>query len=236
MLIGADASQLEWRTILELSQDQIGIAEVLNGEDTHSLNQVAFNLPSRLISKIYLFRTIFRGTGYSFSVDPNFMHVSSDAAYWDNVNKLFYEKYEGIDNCHNDWKIQVFNGEPIVGPLGRFWKIEPFNQYGKINWSVFTNYPVQGTGADVMALARVSFKNKLRKAGLSNVVLLVSSVHDSIVVDAPSQYLHDVAKLFFETFKDLQANIKKVFDYDWKVPLACEVKYGPNMKSMEKYV
>jgi hypothetical protein len=46
----------EWRTILELSRDPVGIQEVMNKEDTHALNQVAFSLPSRLISKIYLFR------------------------------------------------------------------------------------------------------------------------------------------------------------------------------------
>lgn len=56
MLIQADASQLEFRVAVELSQDQVGIKEILEGQDTHSLNQAAFNLPSRLISKIYLFR------------------------------------------------------------------------------------------------------------------------------------------------------------------------------------
>lgn len=234
MLIQADASGLEWRVLLELAQDQIGISEIVNGENTHSLNQAAFNLPSRLISKKYLFRTIFRGSGYSFANDPDFMHVSSDPGYWDNVNKLFYEKYFTIDECHNKWKELVFNGQPIVGPLGREWSINPFNKYGKINWTVFTNYPVQGTGADVMALARVSFFRRLQKLNLKE-ILLISSVHDSIVVDAPACHLDLVAKLFFEVFADLQVNIYKLFQYEWKTPLTCEVKYGMNMKEMVKY-
>ena len=184
-----DAQQLEWRCIVELSQDQTALQEILNGEDTHSLNQKAFQLPSRLIAKTYLFRTIFRGSGYSFSIDPNFIHVSDSSTYWDNVNTLFFKKYYGIDECHNKWKDLVMNGEAIQGPLGRFWKIEPFNKWGKINWTQFTNYPVQGTGADVMSLARISFWNKLVKQELQNSVKIVSSVHDSIVVDAPSKYL-----------------------------------------------
>ena len=234
MLIQCDASQLEWRTLLELSQDPVGINEVLNGEDTHSLNQEAFKLPSRLIAKIYLFRTIFRGTGYSFSVDPDFMHVSTDPAYWDNVNELFYKKYEGVNDCHYKWKEQVFNGLSITGPLGRFWHIEPFNQYGKINWTIFTNYPVQGTGADIMAIARVSFFKRLKKDGLSGLILPISSVHDSIVVDSPKSELSTVANLFYEVFADIPKNIEKVFGYKWVVPLACEVKCGPNMKDMVK--
>jgi len=152
MLISCDASQLEWRTVVELSQDQTALQEILNGEDTHSLNQKAFELPSRLIAKIYLFRTIFRGSGYSFSIDPDFIHVSNSPLYWDNVNKLFYEKYDGINDLHYKWKDMVLEGKAIGGPLGRFWKIEPFNKWGKINWTQFTNYPVQGTGADSLRL------------------------------------------------------------------------------------
>jgi DNA polymerase I-like protein with 3'-5' exonuclease and polymerase domains len=30
-------------------------------------------------------------------------------------------------------------------------------------------------------------------------------------------------------------NIKTIFGYDWKVPMACESKYGPNMKEMQKF-
>lgn len=236
MLIQCDASQLEWRAALELSQDSVGIQEILNGEDTHSLNEKAFQLPSRLIAKIYLFRTIFRGTGYSFSVDNDFMHVSSDPAYWDDVNTKFYAKYRGLDKKHHDWKTELENTGRIVGPFGRFWIVPVINKYGKLNWTQWTNYPVQGTGADIMALARVSFKNKLFKQSWSHLVKLVSSVHDSLVVDAPSELLEPIAALFYETFKDLQANIKKIFDYEWKVPLACEVKFGPNMKDMMNHV
>lgn len=146
MLISVDAKQLEWRTILELSRDATGIKEVLEGQDTHALNQKAFELPSRLIAKIYLFRTIFRGTGYSFSVDPDFAHVSSDASYWDGINVKFYKKYKGIDECHYKWKELCEQGKPIVSPLGREWDVPLLNSYGKINWTQFTNYPVKSSG------------------------------------------------------------------------------------------
>ena len=56
MLIQVDAAQLEWRVAVELSKDPIGLQEILNKEDTHSKNQLALQLPSRLIAKIFLFR------------------------------------------------------------------------------------------------------------------------------------------------------------------------------------
>jgi DNA polymerase I-like protein with 3'-5' exonuclease and polymerase domains len=166
MIIQCDASQLEWRVSLELSGDETGLQEVLNGADTHDLNRVAFSLPSRLISKIYLFRTIFRGSGWSFANDPDFMHVSTSPKYWDDVNEKFYSKYSGLDRCHKQWANLVVNGKPIQGPLGRYWPISMGrgnNGELKIPWTVLTNYPVQGTGADVMMIARISFANRLRK-------------------------------------------------------------------------
>lgn len=237
MLIQVDASQLEWRVALELSHDWVGINEIKEGQDTHSNNEKAFELPSRLIAKIYLFRTIFRGSGWSFANDPDFMHVSSSPTYWDEVNEKFYKKYNLLDKKHKEWAELVVAGEPLVGPLGRFWPIsmgrDKRNQLF-IPWTLLTNYPVQGTAADVMSVARVSFANRLKKLSHLHLVRLISSVHDSIVVDAPVEHLQEVTNLFFQVFDDLQGNIKKLFGYDWVTPLGCEVKYGPNMKQMTK--
>ena len=226
--------QLEWRVAVELAKDYVAINEILNKEDTHSKNQIAFDLPSRLIAKIYLFRTIFRGSGWSFANDPDFMHVSSSPKYWDQVNEKFYKKYFALDAKHKEWANLVTHGENIVGPLGRFWPIRMgYDKHGElyIPWTILTNYPVQGTAADIMTIARISLKQKLLKNSLKD-VLLVSSVHDSIVVDAPATRLQLIAELFHETFQSLIPNIKNIFGYDWETPLACEVKYGKDMKNM----
>lgn len=232
MYLQVDASQLEWRVALELSQDSVGIAEILEKQDVHSLNQRAFSLPSRLISKTYLFRTIFRGSGWSFANDPNFMHVSSNPDYWDGVNEKFYSKYSGLNRCHYAWKDRVLNKQPIVSPLGREWLITYDGI--KIPWTVFSNYPVQGTGADIMTLARVIFRKRLKEKPYANLIYLVTSVHDSIIVDCPNELVNEVAKLLYQVFADLQKNIKSIWGYEWKVPLECECKIGMTMKDMTK--
>lgn len=235
MIIQCDASQLEWRTALELSGDPVGIAEVIEGQDTHALNQVAFELPSRLIAKIYLFRTIFRGSGYAFSVDPQFSHVSSSPQFWDGIGEKFYAKYAVLDATHKQWADKVTRGEDLVGPSGRSWTI-PLGRDRrgdiKIPWTTLTNYPVQGTGADVMMIARISFARRLKMSKLP--VLLISTIHDSIVVDTPSKYAAQIVELMYGVFDDLVDNFTKVFKYQWRVPLACEVKMGPNMKDQKK--
>lgn len=166
------------------------------------------------------------------------MHVSSDPKYWDAVNEKFYTKYNGLDAKHKEWAQKVINNEPIVSPLGREWPIQMTKDLrgnSKIPWTVLSNYPVQGTGADVMMIARITFAKRLKLLEhLSSTTKLISSVHDSIVVDAPSEYLQEITNLFHQVFDDLQLNIKRAFKYDWQVPLACEVKAGNNMKDMRK--
>jgi len=223
----------EWRTILELSRDPVGIQEVIDGHDTHELNREAFNLPSRLISKIYLFRTIFRGSGWSFANDPAFMHVSSDSKYWDGVNEKFFAKYKGINECHNRWAQKVMANEPIIGPLGRFWKVPNIDKRGELfcPWTTLTNFPVQGTGADVMMIARISAFNRLKKY---DDIKFIQTVHDSITVDCPRSHVHLAANTFYEVFQDLRANIQKLFGYAWVVPLEGEVKAGMNQANMKE--
>lgn len=214
----------------------MGIKEVLEKQDAHSLNQVAFDLPSRLIAKIYLFRTIYRGSGWSFANDPDFMHVSTDPKYWDAVGEKFYGKYHGIDMCHLKWAECVAQGKVIEGPFGRDWKVDmKRNRRGDLElpWTTLTNYPVQGTGADIMMLARISFARRLR--ALAYPCLLISTVHDSIVVDcSDDDYIQPIVNLFHQVFDDIPMNIKKLFGFDWNVPMNCEVKIGKNMKEMSK--
>jgi DNA polymerase-1 len=234
LLIQCDASQLEWRCAVDLSNDPVGITEIANKLDTHSINQEVFNLPSRLIAKIYLFRTIYRGTGYAFAMDPEFRHVSADPEFWENVNRKFYAKYRGLDRKHKEWAERVITGQDLIGVTGRRWPIRMgVDSKGnpKVPWTTLTNYPIQGTSADIMAVARISLRNRMSRSHPE--ARLISSVHDSIVVDAPK--LDGIPEMMHNVFQDLPKNFEKIFKYKMNVPYACEVKVGDNLTEMEKY-
>lgn len=229
MLISVDAQGLEWRVIAWLSEDQTAIQELNSGSDIHSINQKTFNLPTRLISKIYLFRTIYRGSGWAFANDPDFTHVSADPQYWDQINNLFYNKYRGIDKCHKMWSNLTSQQKPIVSPFGREWVIPLRN--GEVYWPTMTNWPVQGTGNDILSISRVSLKRRLPAS-----VKMILTIHDSIVADCPSEHLAQTAKMMIEVFNDIPANIKKLFGITTPIAFPGEVKIGPNLRDMEKYV
>lgn len=151
------------------------------------------------------------------------------------MNEKFYKKYHGLDKQHKVWMDTVAQGRPIEGPLGRSWKLEMGrDRYGNLKLPInqLVNLPVQGTGADVMTFARISAYKRIKKAGIP--CDFISTVHDSLVVDTREQYLRPIAKIFDQVFADIPKNIKSVFGYEWKVPMSCETKAGPDMKNMSK--
>lgn len=165
------------------------------------------------------------------------MHVSTSPEFWDNVGEKFYRKYWRLDEWHHELADRVTKGLPIIGPTGRQWMIEmKRDRWGnlKLPWTVFTNYPVQGTGADVMMIFRISFWRRLKALGLHHVCKVVSTVHDSIYVDVPEEYVDTIVKLMFEVSDDLVENIRKVFKYDWKTPLTGEIHVGMDMLNMNE--
>lgn len=232
MIVQADAKSLEIYCAAYLSQDPIMMQELRDGLDMHGLNQEAFNLPSRLISKILNFRILYGGTGYSFAKDPAFASVSKSEKYWDGKIDAFYSKYKGLEQWHNKLIQQVAETGQLIMPTGRVYK---FSRTPRGDWPITTikNYPVQGIGADVMSVARVSFSSRFKKENIRG--LQVNTVHDSIVVDVEKSEISKVNRIFHSVFKDLPTNFEKVFKVPFNLPLLCEVSIGDNMKEVNVY-
>lgn len=234
MILQADAKQLEWVGATYLSQDPVALEEIWNSVDQHSDNQKRFGLPSRLIAKTFVFRLIYGGSAYSYANDPNFKDIGGEA-FWQDVIDQFYRKYERLGEWHNRIVDEVKRNRKLVMPTGRTYLYEPEIKYGKEVWprTTILNYPVQGLGADLMAIARVSLRNRLKdKEG----ILLLNTVHDSIILDYDSKICDNISivNLVDKCFNDVPANFKKLFGVDFNLPMRVECEVGPNWGNMEK--
>ena len=236
MIVNVDAKSLEWCTYLFLSQDPVGIEEwhgVINDpskHDIHKANQEAFNLPSRLIAKVFLFRWIYRGSAFAYSKDPDFIPVSKSQDFWQNVIDNYYAKYKQIYLTHMRYIKQATTTGKIVSPFGRLYNFQPrMNKRGELVYSEpdITNYPNQGCGADVMAVARVAVRQRWKRAGISG--KLISTVHDSIVADVPEHEVDQVVNMFDQVFKDLPQLVSQAYNTPWNIPMLGEVSVGSNM-------
>jgi DNA polymerase I-like protein with 3'-5' exonuclease and polymerase domains len=91
---------------------------------------------------------------------------------------------------------------------------------------------VQGLGADLMAIARVSLSNRLKKVEGAK---LINTVHDSIIVDFDEKLCdnNSIVKLVDGCFTDVPLNFKKLFGVDFNLPMRVECQVGPNWGNME---
>ena len=236
MLVNLDAKALEWVCALFLSQDKVGIQEQLENVDVHSINQQRFALPTRLAAKTYLFRLIYGGSAYSYSVDPDFVDISTSQSYWQGVIDDTYTKYYGLARWHTSLIDEAVRTGKLTILTGREYNFVPKTVRGEKVWprTTILNYPVQGLGAEVMAIIRVIMLRNLRKNNLSS--LMVCTVHDSVLIDCPEKEVDKVVELCYQTFEEFPSFWKKVFNSDFNVPLKVEVQTGPNWGDMKDYI
>lgn len=231
-------AQSVWCTYLYLSQDKVGIEEwhnVVNDPtkfDIHKDNQTKFNLPSRLIAKVFLFRWIYRGPAFAYARDPDFMVVSKDQRFWQDVIDQYYSKYKDLYKTHMKYLQEVNRTGLLQSPLGREYQFKKYDKHGEKAYSEYeiTNYPNQGLGADVMAVARVSAAARFARYNLRS--KLISTIHDSISSDSPDDEVAAVKEIFLEVFRDLPKNIERAYGIKWDLPMLGEVSVGPNMKDL----
>jgi DNA polymerase I len=229
---------LEVVVAAELSGDPILKQEILDKVDIHETNRDRFSLgegkAGRLVAKIFKFRLIYGGSAYSYANDSDFQGVSKSQKFWQNVIDEYYAKYTGIKAWHEQLIHTAQRDGQLEIPSGRIFPITPLvNKWnGGLDWpiTVIKNYPVQGFGADLVMLARLEARKRIRASGLD--CLLVSTIHDSIVADCHAVDVPIVGKILSDSIEAVPALCKQVFGYKFSLPLTSEVQYGPNKKEM----
>ena len=228
MIVNVDFKSLEVVTAAWLSQDPVMMDEIKAGTDMHEANRLAFNLPNRGIAKILKFRILYGGTAFSFAKDPDFTAVSKQVPFWENVIDKYYSKYRGLKQWHDDLIREATTKGTVQSPFGRIFKFERQKKWnGDMVWPVtdIKNYPVQGTGADIVCMSRVMINKRMQ--GMK--AKLISTVHDSIVADVPQSEVDKVCKIFSEEISKTPQYLTKYFNCDFNLPLVGEVSVGNNM-------
>jgi len=241
MIIQLDAKGLEIVCGAYLSQDKVLIEELKAGIDIHSRNQEMLGLPSgkegRLVAKIFVFRLMYGGGAWGYANDPAFSWISGKKDFWQDKIDEYYNKYKGFAAWHNTIVVKASREGKLVMPTGRtyFFPLVRSKMTGELEVPerAIKNYPVQGLGADLMAVARVSFFKRWNKIGNIKGVLC-NTVHDSIVCDIQASELGRVQNLCHSVFSDLPANFGRVFGCTFNLPLHCEVLGGDNMTDMKE--
>jgi DNA polymerase I-like protein with 3'-5' exonuclease and polymerase domains len=227
MLLSGDIKGLEVVVAGHLSQDKVLIEELLNHVDIHGANQVDVlglkekSRENRLVAKRFKFKMIYGGTPGGFAKDPDFQFLHWNKKKWENIKNAYYEKYNGIKHWHDELLDTVIYSGFYESPSGRIY------DYRKLlrepDWFYIPkikNYPVQGFGADIVKIARIS----LHRRWQPEYGKLVNTIHDSIIVDTPESMCYNITHTMKEVFVDLPENLRRSYKIDWQLPLEVEIK------------
>ena len=235
MLVNADVKGLEVVVAAMLSGDKVLGAEIVDKQDTHGNNQRAFAFPDRITAKRFIFKLLYGATDYGFANDSDFIGVGYSVKQWAGVIEKFYGKYYGIDAWHKSLVYEAQSTGRIVIPSGRYFPIRPdYNKRSAWPINIIKNYPVQGFGADLVALARCRIFQRLGESG--GQALIVNTVHDSIAIDCPSEEVDKVAEILYTGVCEIPALCKQIWGYNFSLPLTAEIKVGMNLADMTERV
>lgn len=179
-----------------------------------------------------MFKLIYGGTAFGFSKQWEFQHISRSVKVWEELIEEFYNKYRGIRKWHDGLVRQVCSTGKLVMPTGREYPYPIKDVIDRLwYWKPkILNYPVQGTGADLVCIGRVTAWKRLRRAALS--VLWQSTVHDSLDIDVEPCYTNSVCEILDKSICDIPLNFYRLFGQTFNLPIKAEIKYGLNLGAL----
>ena len=203
VLVDADYSQIELRLLAHISGDETMQNAFKSGEDIHAVTaSQVFGLPlaevtpaQRSSAKAVNFGIVYGISAFSLAQDIK-VSPAEARAYID----AYMQKYHGVRE-YMDRVIAEAKERGYVETL--FGRRRPVPELKASNFNtrsfgerVARNMPIQGTAADIIKLAMVNVRRRLRAEGLE--ARLILQVHDELIDECPEREAERVAALLEE--------------------------------------
>lgn len=210
VLVDADYSQIELRLLACMARDRAMIDGFSHGEDVHTITaSQVFGVPveevtplMRRSAKAVNFGIVYGISAFSLSQD-----IGVTVAQAKEYMEKYFQHYSGV-KAYMDHVVEQARQDGYVTTLfgRRRWvpelKSSNFNtrSFGE---RVALNAPIQGTAADIIKLAMIRVRDRLRAEGLEG--RLVLQVHDELIVECPEREKERVCALVKEEMEAVAA-------------------------------
>ena len=199
-LVDADYSQIELRVLAAIADDENMKQAFNNGDDIHAITaSQVFNLPLSMVTPLLRSRAkavnfgIVYGIGaFSLAKDIGVTRKEADAYI-----KGYLSHYSGIDRYMHDvvetardkgYAETIFHRRRYLPELTASNKM--LQAFGE---RVARNMPVQGTAADIIKIAMVHVRKRLKDE--LPAARLIMQVHDELIVECPASQADNAADL-----------------------------------------
>lgn len=236
VLIEADYSQLELRIAAHLSGDEEFTRVYQEGRDLHQ--EVAFALfhkpkeqvtkYERYMAKCCSFGVMYGRGAWSLAMGPEMDYVEEiggdrwSVAEVEDFFRKFFDNFPTFREWTEQQSLRALQEQMVETPLGRRRRF-PFisrNDNGATGRQG-VNTPIQSLASDftVTAIVRIHRRLKEEYPGKARIV---STVHDSILIEAKEEVAHEVAQLAHE-------------EMEQNVPIASEVPFKADVEIGERW-
>ncbi len=193
LFVIADFSQIELRIAAEYVGDENMIRAFREGRDLHRYTaSLVLEKPEEEVTKEERQLAKAMNFGLIYGISARGLSEYAKSSYGvdleiesaDIFRKKFFKFFHTFKEWHDRVKKVLRENKEITGTtlLGRPYRASTFTDA--------VNYPIQGTGADLLKLAVLMFDVELRKRGLE--AKLVNLVHDEIVVECSEDATEEV--------------------------------------------
>jgi DNA polymerase-1 len=229
VLLGADYSQIELRILAHLCGDPALVQAFAEGQDIHAVTASAvFNIPleevtpdQRRAAKVANFGVLYGLSAGGLQRDLG-MPIDEARDFIDRYFKRFARVRAYLDEIK---KAAYLNGY-VETLLGRRRYLQDLRAANPVLRSaaerMAINMPFQGSNADIMKLAMVAIRRRMGEDKMRSQMVL--QVHDELVFDADKAEVDHLGRLVKEEMTGA---------YQLRVPLAVEVKVGPDWSRVE---
>ena len=202
-LCDADYSQIELRVLAHMANDKNMIEEMNSGQDFHTLAAAkAFDIPVEMVTPVLRSRAkavnfgIVYGIG-AFSLAKDIGVTRKEA---DQYIKAYLAAYSGVDKFMLS-TIEEAKADGYVTTLFGRRRYLPELSSSNHMLKAFgeraaRNAPIQGTAADIIKIAMVRVRDRLKREGLD--AKLILQVHDELIVECREEIKAYVCRVLEE--------------------------------------
>jgi len=229
-----DGSGLEFRGAGLISQDPLILEDINNPEfDPHRRTaSVIYQVPEdevtkdqRKKAKEHTFKPLFGGQS----------GTKDEKRYY----AAFNERYSGLVEKQTEWLYTALGDKKLRLPWGMtfYFPDIKMDQSGYIrDRTKIFNYPIQSVStAEIIPLAVVYFYHLVKAAGLEDKILLVNTVHDSVLCEVHKDYLEEYKEMAKATWFYVYWYFENVYDFPLEgIPLGTEITWGTHWTEGEE--
>jgi DNA polymerase I-like protein with 3'-5' exonuclease and polymerase domains len=229
-----DGSGLEFRVAGLVGFDQAIKDDINNPEFDphrrtasviHNIDEADVDYEKRRKAKAHTFKPLFGGQS----------GTAGEKRYY----KSFNERYNELVGTQEMWLAEALTTKRLILP----WGMQFYYPYIKMDKSGYVNErtkvfnaPIQSFAtAEIIPIQATFLWHLIRAAGCQEFMVMVNTVHDSVLTEVHPDYLEQYTELVLESWMMVYAYIEKVYGMTLEgLPLGTEIVHGSHWGSGEE--